>query len=202
VAALPRRAVVQRRELEQDHPVGVRKLNLSAWSIAWRTCHSNTPILPINGPQHLRSTATREGNEQTSIAYIIVKIQIEHTIKKQQTCPNVSHPCRVTGFLLLATAFVVLGLAAYAFAEEPRKANESAYNTDSRKANTSEGLTKADLAWHATHTYGWDCSEVVSKGAPTLDGYFIITCANGTKLRVYPRKQRQPRITNIKGGYD
>ena len=101
-----------------------------------------------------------------------------------------------------AAAFVVLGLAAYAFAEEPRKASETAYNTDSRKANTSEGLTKADLAWHATHTYGWNCSEVVSKGASTPDGYFIITCANGTKLRVYPRKQRQPRITNIKGGYD
>src|SRR5262245_30302687 len=66
---------------------------------------------------------------------------------------------------VLAAALVVLGLPVYAFTEEPSKASESAYNTDMGKANTSEGLTKADLAWHATHTYGWNCSEVVSKGA-------------------------------------
>jgi hypothetical protein len=99
-------------------------------------------------------------------------------------------------------ALIVLLLPVYALAGEPSKASESAYNTDIRKATTSTGLTKADLAWHALNTYGWDCSEVVVKGELTPEGYFIITCANRTKLRVYPRKRKHPRITNIKGGYD
>jgi len=102
----------------------------------------------------------------------------------------------------LAVAFAILILPAYVFAGEPSKATESAYNTDIRKATTSKGLTKADLAWHALNTYGWDCSEVVAKGETTPEGYFIITCANGTKLRVYPRERQHPRITNIRGGYD
>jgi hypothetical protein len=102
----------------------------------------------------------------------------------------------------LAVALAVLLLPVYAVVGEPSKASESAYNTDIRKATTSTGLTKADLAWHAVNTYGWDCSEVVAKGEPTPEGYFIITCANGTKLRVYPRERQHPRITNIKGGYD
>lgn len=102
----------------------------------------------------------------------------------------------------LAATLITLILPSYVFAGEPSKASESIYNKDIRKATTSEGLTKADLAWHALNTYGWDCSEVVSKGEPTPDGYFVITCANGTKLRVYPRRGQHPSITNIKGGYD
>ena len=88
-----------------------------------------------------------------------------------------------------------------AWGSEPTKASQSAYEKDIRKATTSEGLTKADLAWHALNTYGWDCEEIISKDPPTKDGYFVITCSNGTKLRVYPRKNKNPRITNIKGTY-
>ena len=32
--------------------------------------------------------------------------------------------------------------------KEPTKATSSAYNQDIRRATTSIGLTKADLAWH------------------------------------------------------
>ncbi|MFV8632214.1 hypothetical protein ACNRDB_22430 [Ralstonia pseudosolanacearum] len=72
---------------------------------------------------------------------------------------------------------------------------------DIRRATTSEGLTKADLAWHALNTYGWDCEEVIKQDNPTEGGYYVITCSSGKKLRVYPRPQRHPRITNINGGY-
>ncbi len=84
---------------------------------------------------------------------------------------------------------------------EPTKAVQSSYGQDIRRATTSEGLTKADLAWHALNTYGWDCDEVVNRGAPTRDGYYVITCSSGKKLRVYPRPGQHPRITNIDGGY-
>jgi len=80
---------------------------------------------------------------------------------------------------------------------EPNKASQTAYKTDSVKAAISERLTKADLAWYAVNTYGLDCAEVVSKGELTAEGYFVITCSNGKKLRVYPRKRRPPKITNI-----
>lgn len=86
--------------------------------------------------------------------------------------------------------------------EEPSKASESSYNQDMAQATTSEGLTKADLAWHAKNTYGWDCSEVVSKGDTTSEGYFIIECSSGEKLRVYPRSGKHPKITNESGGYN
>jgi len=85
---------------------------------------------------------------------------------------------------------------------EPTRASESEYSLDLRKATTSTGLTKADLAWHASRTYGWDCDEVIEKGAMTKAEYFIITCSGGTKLRVYPRNGRHPKITNMKGDYD
>jgi hypothetical protein len=61
-------------------------------------------------------------------------------------------------------------------------------------------LTKADLAWHALNTYGWDCDEVVDRGEQRGD-YFVISCSSGLQLRVYPRPNQQPRITNIEGGY-
>lgn len=85
--------------------------------------------------------------------------------------------------------------------KEPTKATSSAYNQDIRRATTSIGLTKADLAWHALNTYGWDCAEVVSKGEMTSDGYFFIECTSGKKFRVYPRQGKHPKITNESGGY-
>jgi len=67
-------------------------------------------------------------------------------------------------------------------------------------ATTSEGLASADLAWHALNTDGWDGEEVVERGETTPD-YFVIICASAKKPRVYPRKDRHPRITNLDGGY-
>jgi flagellar basal body-associated protein FliL len=84
---------------------------------------------------------------------------------------------------------------------EPTKAEQSSYNHDIKLATTSSGLTKADLAWHAMNTYGWDCAEVISRGEQTPDGYFLINCGNGKKLRVYPRAGKHPKITNESGGY-
>ena len=98
----------------------------------------------------------------------------------------------------------IIGLLVFPFwasGAEPTKASQSVYDRDIRQATTSEGLTKADLAWHALKTYGWDCEEVVSRGSPTAQGYYVITCRSGTKLRVYPRNGQHPRITNILGTY-
>jgi hypothetical protein len=33
------------------------------------------------------------------------------------------------------------------------------------------------------------------------DGYYVITCSNGTKLRVYPRSGKHPQIMNVQGTY-
>lgn len=105
---------------------------------------------------------------------------------------------------LFVAAMAVLLLTAEVSAQEPTRASESLYETDISKATTSLNMTKADIAWHALNTYGWDCNEVISRGelnAPVPRGYFIVTCANGTKLRVYPREHQHPRITNIEGTY-
>jgi hypothetical protein len=78
---------------------------------------------------------------------------------------------------------------------EPTRASQSEYNQDIMKATTSTGLTNADIAWHAVNTYGWDCEEVVSQEKSARE-YFMVTCSSGTKLRVYPRAGKHPRITN------
>lgn len=63
-----------------------------------------------------------------------------------------------------------------------------------------DDLSNDELAWHATHTYGWDCREVVMRGGMNMGGYFSITCGNGEILRVYPSHGSIPRITNRVGG--
>ena len=63
-------------------------------------------------------------------------------------------------------------------------------------------LSNEELAWHASHTYDWDCDEIVLRGKMTEDGYFSITCSNGKILRVYPKGYALPRITNQSGGID
>jgi hypothetical protein len=103
---------------------------------------------------------------------------------------------------ILRLGLVLLLIPCYAVAGEPTKASQSVYNRNIRLATTSEGLTKADLAWHAVNTYGWDCEEVLSKGNHTKGGFFVITCSSGKSLRVYPRSGQHPRITNMKGGYN
>ena len=83
-------------------------------------------------------------------------------------------------------------------AKEPTKADESSYNKDILDANSSEGLSNADLAWHALNTYGFDCAEVISKSEPAAQGNYVITCANGLQLNVFPRARKYPRITGVK----
>jgi len=104
------------------------------------------------------------------------------------------------GMMIVLSA--VLLLHACGDRKEPTKAVQSSYNEDIREATASQGLTKADLAWQAQNTYGWDCAEVVSKGEMTPNGYFFIECSSGEKLRVYPRTGKHPKITNAGGGYN
>jgi hypothetical protein len=87
---------------------------------------------------------------------------------------------------------------------EKTKASESSYNDDLLKAAHPGGdrLSNADLAFHALNTYGWDCDEVVQRGKLLHDQYFIITCASGLQLRVYPRHDQHPSIRNIEGGWE
>ena len=87
-------------------------------------------------------------------------------------------------------------------AKEVTKAEDSEFNHDLSNAHSSRNLSKADLAWHALNTYGWDCSEVVSEQQPPTTKYSVITCSSGLKLRVYRRSDAHPIIRNIKGGYD
>lgn len=87
-------------------------------------------------------------------------------------------------------------------ASEVTKAEDSEFNHDLSHAHSSRDLSKADLAWHALNTYGWDCSEVVSEQQPPKEKYSVITCSSGLKLRVYRRSDAHPLIRNIKGGYD
>ena len=61
-------------------------------------------------------------------------------------------------------------------------------------------LSNEELAWYASHTYDWDCDEVVLRGKMSAAGYFSITCSNGKILRVYPRGYAPPRITNKSSG--
>ena len=80
-------------------------------------------------------------------------------------------------------------------AGEPTKAIDSKLSLDNISSiSTSEGLSKADLAWHAINTYGLDCSEVITKGEMTREGYFLITCSSGKELQVYPRNKQHPNI--------
>ncbi|WP_425952991.1 hypothetical protein [Ralstonia pseudosolanacearum] len=110
---------------------------------------------------------------------------------------------KMTAAVLIATCgLVVAAHAATPTSAEPTKATQSAYEQDMRRATTSDGLSKADLAWHALNTYGWDCDEVIKKEPPTKDGYYVITCSSGKKLRVYSRPQQHPKITNIDGSYN
>jgi len=102
--------------------------------------------------------------------------------------------------VICATAMLLFAINC--FAAEPTKASQSSYNQDMKKATTSKNLTNADLAWHAQNTYGWDCSEVVSRSKSKTGGYFIIKCSSGTELRVYPREGQHPKITNVKGKYN
>ena len=101
-------------------------------------------------------------------------------------------------------------------------ANQSRYNemkpSDYYKEMKSENLQYADIAWHAKNTYGWNCSEIPNMGSDIqtsgqelkdsylisqIKGYYnIATCTSGKKLRVYPRYNTYPIITNINGGFD
>lgn len=102
------------------------------------------------------------------------------------------------------------------------KVEESRYNnlapSEYYKEMKSENLEYADIAWQASKTYGWNCSEVTNLGDKVytngneiqdsllreqMVGYYqVATCSSGVKLRVYPRKDTYPIITNINGGWE
>ena len=101
-------------------------------------------------------------------------------------------------------------------------ANQSRYNTmnpaDYHEEMKSENLQYSDIAWHASKTYGWNCEEITSLGSPVntsgqelryanliseIKGYYnVATCTSGVKVRVYPRYDTYPIITNINGGFE
>lgn len=82
----------------------------------------------------------------------------------------------------------------------------------------SENLEYCDIAWHAKNSYGWDCEEITALGENIsssgnelgsallkneIKGYYqIATCSSGLKLRVYPRFDTYPVITNKTGSFD
>jgi len=87
--------------------------------------------------------------------------------------------------------------------KEPTKASQSPYNKNYRLATTSKNLSKADLAWHAKNTYGYDCAEVHSKREIASGGdILLIACTSGKQLRVILRTGQHPIVTDKVGfGY-
>jgi len=102
----------------------------------------------------------------------------------------------------LLSLFILFSAAACSKSAEPTKASQSSYVQDYSKATTSSGLSKADFAWHAQNTFGWDCSEVVARGENGSENYIVIECSSGQKIRVYPRNGILPRITNENDTFD
>jgi hypothetical protein len=125
---------------------------------------------------------------------------------KASTCPNCGMPQKKkkgSGCSLILSILIVLFLFSALFTE-PSPTNNG-ISKEPQNVMTSYGLSKSDLAWHAVNSYGWDCHKVVSKGHQgqqlKRDGYYIITCSSGKKLRVYPRSGQHPKITNYNGTY-
>ena len=126
----------------------------------------------------------------------------------------------IIGIILIL--FIFLFLINSSKEELKTKASESRYNemspTEYYKEMKSENLQYADIAWHAQNTYGWNCSEIISLGenistnakelkdqyliSQTIGYYNIATCSSGEKLRIYPRSNTYPIITNINGGFE
>ena len=110
----------------------------------------------------------------------------------------------------------------YDYSSDTTHKRESRYNTmspaDYHKEMKSINLQYADVAWHAQNTYGWNCAEIINMGNPIntngqelrqanliseIKGYYnVATCTSGVQLRVYPRKDSYPIITNINGGWE
>lgn len=115
--------------------------------------------------------------------------------------------------------------------KELTKASQSPLNQNMKElalqgALTSDGLTKADMAYWATGTYGYDCYEI--KSVKFVDGskmyledgdldiesriinpkrfaYQEATCTSGLKLRFYKQKDYYPYIITekeLRGIYD
>lgn len=127
---------------------------------------------------------------------------------------------KIIGFILLL--LMLKGCISTSDNTQRTTVEESRYNTmspaDYHKEMKSENLEYADIAWHAKNTYGWDCDEIVDMSQPIstsgrelkdpaliseiVGNYSIATCSSGLKLRVYPRRDSYPIITNINGGWD
>jgi len=111
------------------------------------------------------------------------------------------HPASSSTYVPAETKAVPMS-APLSQAVEPTKAEDSKFNHDLSNAHSSRNLSKADLAWHALNTYGWDCSEVIAEKQSATEKYSVITCSSGLKLRVYKRSDTHPIVRNMKGGYE
>lgn len=92
--------------------------------------------------------------------------------------------------------------------------------SDYYKELKSENLAFADIAWFAKNTYGWKCKDIISMEdkiytdgseiigidnyyKSQLKGYYqVALSSSGVKVRVYPRKDNYPIITNENAGWD
>lgn len=91
---------------------------------------------------------------------------------------------------------------------------------DYYKELKSEGLEFADIAWFAKNTYGWNCEDIISLSDKVytdgseingiddyyksqLKGYYqVATSSSNFEVRVYPRKNTYPIITNINASWE
>lgn len=130
-------------------------------------------------------------------------------------------------FLIILSIFLLLQVVkgcinSSNYNNSTTNANQSRYNTmspsDYYKEMKSENLQYSDVAWQAKNTYGWNCDEITNmsnpistNGSELKDSYLIsqiqgnysiATCTSGVRLRVYPRYNTYPIITNINGGFE
>jgi len=109
----------------------------------------------------------------------------------------------VVAFTIAAGIYVWIrieksNLDAYATAPPPVLGRASASNMGERidRQNSSYGLTYDDIAWHAVNSYGYDCPVITARQAMNeREGFYLITCESGDRLRVYPRDNQHPKIT-------
>ncbi|TWI57447.1 hypothetical protein IQ22_00663 [Pseudomonas duriflava] len=77
------------------------------------------------------------------------------------------------------------------------RAEQSFFNAHPDWSNTSQNLSKADLAWHAVNTFGFNCPEVIKEKRILGSHHSIIICNTGTRVRVHPVINDKPLMTLV-----
>jgi len=106
-------------------------------------------------------------------------------------------------YFVAGCAVLAVGLWLWVFSLSSQPEASPSVLGDARQSELNDNLAMRggiafnyhDVAWHAVNTYGYDCPVIVAKSERRPDGFYLITCQNGEKLRVYHRIGKHPKIT-------